>query len=95
MSKNTILKALEIMGYKGVMTGHGFRDLASTVLYENEFEHEHIELQLAHMQRNRVSAAYNHARYLPQRAKMMQWWADYLEKARRERPSTGPFAIAG
>ena len=79
MSNNTILKALERMGYKGVMTGHGFRGVASTILHEHEFEHSHIELQLAHVERDEVSAAYNHALYLPQRAKMMAWWGDYLE----------------
>ena len=61
------------------MTGHGFRGLASTILHENDFADEHIELQLAHQKRNKVAAAYNHARYLSQRASMMQWWADYLD----------------
>ena len=79
MSNNTILKALERMGYKGQMTGHGFRGLASTVLHEHGFDHAHIELQLAHTERNEVSAAYNHALYLPQRAVMMAWWGSYLE----------------
>ena len=83
MSNNTILKALERMGYKGRMTGHGFRGLASTVLHEQGFNHEHIELQLAHAPRNAVSAAYNHALYLEPRAKMMQEWANYLEQAQR------------
>jgi integrase len=54
MSNNTILKALERMGYKGRMTGHGFRGLASTILHEQGFPHEHIELQLAHAPRNAV-----------------------------------------
>lgn len=79
MSNNTILAALARMGYKGRMTGHGFRGVASTVLHEHGFDHAHIELQLAHMERNAVSAAYNHALYLPQRAKMMQWWGEYLD----------------
>ena len=79
MSNNTILKALERMGYKGRMTGHGFRGVASTLLHEMGFEHSHIELQLAHQERNEVSAAYNHATYLKQRAKMMQHWSDYLD----------------
>ncbi len=83
MSNNTILKALERMGYKGRMTGHGFRGLASTILHEQGYNHEHIELQLAHAPRNAVSAAYNHALYLEPRAKMMQDWADYLEQAQR------------
>jgi len=79
MSNNTILKGLERMGFKGRMTGHGFRGLASTVLHEQGFDHAHIELQLAHQERNAVSAAYNHATYIKQRAKMMQWWGDYLD----------------
>jgi integrase len=83
MSNNTILKALERMGYKGRMTGHGFRGLASTVLHEHGCNHEHIELQLAHAPRNAVSAAYNHALYLEPRAKMMQDWADFLEHTQR------------
>lgn len=82
MSNNTILKALERMGYKGRMTGHGFRGIASTVLHEHGWPHEHIEIQLAHQERNDTSAAYNHAQYLKQRAEMMQWWSDYLEASR-------------
>lgn len=83
MSNNTILKALGRMGYAGRMTGHGFRGIASTVLHEHGFDHAHIELQLAHMERDQVSAAYNFATYLPQRRQMMHWWADYLDRARR------------
>jgi integrase len=83
MSNNTILKALERMGYKGRMTGHGFRGLASTILHEQGYAHDHIELQLAHAPRNAVSAAYNHALYLEPRAKMMQEWADFLERTQR------------
>jgi integrase len=83
MSNNTILKALERMGYKGTMTGHGFRGLASTLMHEQGYPHEHIELQLAHTPRNSVSSAYNHALYLEPRARMMQGWADYLDLSRR------------
>jgi len=83
MSNGTILMALKRMGYAGKMTGHGFRGLASTILHERGFEHMHIELQLAHQERNRVSAAYNHALYLEQRSKMMQWWADFLDEQAR------------
>ncbi len=79
MSNNTILFALYRLGYKGRMTGHGFRGLASTILHENGFEDEHVELQLAHQRRNQVAAAYNHAKYLKQRKAMIQWWADYLD----------------
>lgn len=84
MSNNTILYALYRMGYRGRMTGHGFRGVASTILHEQGWPHEHIELQLAHQERDEVSAAYNHALYLPQRAKMMQSWADYLDALRVE-----------
>jgi integrase len=83
MSNNTILKGLERMGYKGTMTGHGFRGLASTILHEKGYTHEHIELQLAHAPRNAVSAAYNHALYLEPRVNLMQEWADYLEHVQR------------
>lgn len=79
MSNNTILFALYRLGYKGRMTGHGFRGLASTILHENGFTDEHIELQLAHQKRNKVAAAYNHAKYLTQRKELMQWWADFLD----------------
>jgi integrase len=83
MSNNTILFALKRMGYGGVMTGHGFRGLASTLLHEQGWPHEHIELQLAHVSRNAVSAAYNHALYLEPRANMMQHWSDFLEQTQR------------
>ena len=79
MSNNTILFALYRMGYHGRMTGHGFRGLASTTLHEQGYPHEHIELQLAHSERDSVSAAYNFATYLPQRARMLDDWANYLD----------------
>lgn len=83
MSNNTILKALERMGYKGRMTGHGFRGMASTILHEQGYAHHAIELQLAHQERDAVSAAYNHALYLKERRVMMVDWANHLDKLRR------------
>lgn len=83
MSNNTILKALERMGYKGRQTGHGFRGVASTILHERGYDHQHIEIQLAHAQRSSVAAAYNHALYLPQRTQMIQDWGDFLEGLRK------------
>lgn len=80
MSNNTILYALYRMGYHSRMTGHGFRGIASTILHERGYNHDHIELQLAHSKRDAVSAAYNHALYLEPRARMMQEWADCLDK---------------
>ncbi len=81
MSENTMLYALYRMGYHSRTTGHGFRATASTILNENGFTPDWIERQLAHCERNKVRAAYNHAQYLPERRKMMQWWGDYLERA--------------
>jgi len=83
MSNNTILGALYRMGYKGRMTGHGFRGVASTTLHEMGFRHDYIELQLAHQQDDETSAAYNYATYLRERGEMMQHWADYLDAAKR------------
>jgi integrase len=82
MSNNTILFALYRMGYHSRMTGHGFRGIASTILHERGERHDLIEIQLAHQERNEVSAAYNHATYLPQRRVMMQDWADHLDALR-------------
>jgi integrase len=87
MSNNTILFALYRMGYRGRMTGHGFRGVASTILHEQGWPHEHIELQLAHQQRDETSAAYNHALYLRPRAVMMQAWADHLDTLRQQQPA--------
>ncbi len=79
LSNNTMLFALYRLGYKGRMTGHGFRAVASTVLNESGlFRPDVIERQLAHCERNEVRGAYNRAEYLPERRKMMQWWGDYL-----------------
>lgn len=81
MSENTINAALRRLGYeKNEMTGHGFRSMASTLLHEHGWPHEAIERQLAHAERNKVSAAYNYAEHLPKRREMMDWWADYLDE---------------
>jgi integrase len=81
MSENTVRAALRAMGYGNEdMTAHGFRAMASTTLYDNGFTSDHIEMQLAHAERNAVKAAYNHAEYLPQRREMMQWYADWLDE---------------
>jgi integrase len=80
MSENTMLYALYRMGYHTRTTGHGFRSTASTILNENGFRADVIERQLAHSERDTVRAAYNHAQYLTERRKMMQWWADYIDE---------------
>jgi len=79
ISNNTMLFALYRLGYKGKMTGHGFRAVASTILNEAGFKPDVIERQLAHCERNAVRGAYNRAEYLPERERMMQHWADYLD----------------
>lgn len=83
MSNNTILFALYRMGYRGRMTGHGFRGVASTALNEMGYRPDVIEAQLAHVQENRVRAAYNHARCQEERRNLMQDWADYLDAVRQ------------
>lgn len=83
MSNGTILGALKRMGYTGKMTGHGYRGVASTILHEAGFDDAHIELQLAHMERNKVKAAYNWAKHLDARRKMMQWYSDHLDQLRQ------------
>ena len=85
MSENTILYALYDMGYRFKATGHGFRATASTILNEQGFAPDVIERQLAHGERNEIRAAYNHAQYLPERRKMMQWWADYIDGLREQK----------
>ena len=80
MSENTVNAALRNLGYtKAQMTGHGFRSMASTSLHEQGWPSDVIERQLAHAERNSVKAAYNRAEHLPERRKMMQAWADYLD----------------
>ena len=79
-SENTLIYAIYRMGYHSKATAHGFRATASTILNENNFRADVIEKQLAHGERNKVRASYNHAQYLPERKAMMQWWADYLDK---------------
>lgn len=83
ISENTFLFALYRLGYRGRMTAHGFRALASTVLNEQSgFAHDVIERQLAHKETDAVRAAYNRAEYLTQRRELMQWWGQWLHAAR-------------
>ena len=80
MSDNTVNAALRRMGYtKDEMTAHGFRSMASTILNEQGWFGDAIERQLAHGESNGVRAAYNYAQHMPERKKMMQAWADYLD----------------
>lgn len=84
MSENTLNASLRRMGYsKEQMTAHGFRSMASTLLNEQGWSPDAIERQLAHSERNSIRAAYNYAEYLPERQRMMQAWADYLDGLKR------------
>jgi integrase len=79
LSENTLNGVLARLGYKGEHSAHGFRALFSTVANECGHDPDVIERQLAHVQRNEVRAAYHRAEYLEDRARLMQWWADYLD----------------
>lgn len=72
------------MGYKGRMTGHGFRALAMSTIKERlGYRHEVVDRQLAHAPKDKVASAYDRAQFLSERRKMMQEWADYLEAVER------------
>ena len=93
LSENTFLFALYRLGYRGRMTAHGFRSLASTVLNEQSgFAHDVIERQLAHKETDAVRAAYNRAEYLPQRRELMRWWGQWLAAQRSAADQTAASA---
>ena len=78
--KDTVNKAIALLGYKGRIVGHGFRATASTILNESrEFHPDVIERQLAHKDRDEIRAIYDRAEHLEQRTRLMQWWADKLD----------------
>lgn len=78
ISKESINQVIELLGYKGRLTGHGFRHTMSTILHEQGYDSAWVEMQLAHVDRNSIRGAYNHAQYLDGRREMMQWYADFL-----------------
>lgn len=85
ISDMTLLAGLRRMGYdKNTMTVHGFRSMASTLLNEQGYNRDWIERQLAHGERNTVRASYNYAQYLPERRRMMNEWAEYLDSLREQ-----------
>lgn len=83
MSEASVNMVLKRIGYDKKATGHGFRHTMSTILHEEGFNSAWIEIQLAHVDKNSIRGTYNHAMYLEGRRDMMQWYADYLEKAAR------------
>lgn len=84
ISDATIGRIIERMGYKGRVTPHGFRSLASSVLNEQGFNPDAIERQLAHIENNKIRAAYNRADYLTERKEFMQWYSDFLRERYRQ-----------
>lgn len=94
ISNGTLNAALRRLDFgQDEMTAHGFRSMASTLLNEQHtprgerrFSSDWIERQLAHAEKDGTRAAYNAAEYLPQRRRMMQWWADYLDQLRAAKP---------
>ena len=78
ISKESVSKVIELLGYKGSATGHGFRHTMSTILHEQGFDSAWIEMQLAHVDKNSIRGTYNHAQYHEKRKEMMQWYSDQI-----------------
>ncbi|MEI8653714.1 integrase domain-containing protein [Pseudoalteromonas sp. Hal273] len=89
-SRETLGAAFRRMGLKGKQTAHGLRALASTTLNELGFDADVIEAALAHVDKNKVRAAYNRTDYLERRRRMMCWWSDHIETA-----SKGNYSVIG
>ncbi|ALL35876.1 tyrosine-type recombinase/integrase [Serratia marcescens] len=93
ISKESVNQVIELLGYKGRLTGHGFRHTMSTILHEQGFNSAWIETQLAHVDKNAIRGTYNHAHYLEGRREMMQWYGDYIESmSNGERILRGSFS---
>lgn len=84
ISKESINQVIELLGYKGRLTGHGFRHTMSTILHEQGYNSAWIETQLAHVDKNSIRGTYNHAKYLDGRREMLQWYADYMDNLERD-----------
>ena len=84
MSENAVNVALKRMGYDDLMTAHGFRSMASTLLNEAGYRHDVIEAQLAHTSADKIRAIYNRAQYMEERRKLMQDWANMLDSLRSD-----------
>ena len=97
MSENALTAALRRMGYEqGTMTVHGFRAMARTILDEVlHFRPDYIEHQLAHAVKDPNGRAYNRTSHLPERRKMMQAWADYLDRRRADTGKVLEFKKSG
>ncbi len=80
MTDNAWRQALRILGYSRRLTPHGFRATASTALNELGYRGDWVEKPLAHEERKRSRASYNHAIYLEDRRNMLQGWADLIDE---------------
>ena len=78
MSDGTLAHVIKFVGYKGRVSPHGFRHSFSTIMHEKEYNSQHIEIQLAHVDSNTIRGTYNHAMYYEKRAKLMQDYSDYV-----------------
>jgi integrase len=87
MSENAVLYLLHRMGYKGRMTGHGWRSVVSTWANERGYNADAIERQLAHVPKDKVRGIYNRAEFMPERRRMLQDWADWMMPAAEGRAS--------
>ncbi|QPB42655.1 integrase arm-type DNA-binding domain-containing protein [Rodentibacter haemolyticus] len=76
--------AIKRMGYHGKLVAHGLRSIASTALNEQGFNKDWIEVALSHIDKDKIRQAYNRALYLEDRARMLQWWGDYVENAAKD-----------
>ncbi|CAI1208805.1 tyrosine-type recombinase/integrase [Serratia fonticola] len=84
ISKESVNQVIELLGYKGRLTGHGFRHTMSTILHEQGYNSAWIETQLAHVDKNSIRGTYNHAKYLDGRREMLQWYADYMDNLKSD-----------
>lgn len=82
ISENTMLFAMYRLGFHGRATVHGLRGTFSTIAHEHEWDSDWVEMALAHVEDNKVKAAYNAAKYVKQRRTLLQWWADFLDERR-------------
>lgn len=84
ISDGTILALIRRMGLAGQLTGHGLRGMLSSWANERDFKPDAVERQLGHDEKNKVRGAYNSAQYMPERKRLLQEWADWLDQAERE-----------
>lgn len=93
MSDSTVLMLIYRLGYKGEMTGHGFRSVGSTWANERGYNWDHIERQLAHVPDNKVRGVYNKAEYIGGRRKLLQDIADWIDSTLNEEAADSDSAL--